>query len=162
MPDRPRFDAHILTPTLQVTGQAEPVGPWLDFLNNRDKHTFTVHHARVMSIGVAAAPVDRPQLFMIRDQVSMIALLGSSARDGITMVRNSVMAIIHIGPIVCRGEIHLGVDTPLAIYFDDLAGNYFPVTNADLHALSPLPVLLPAKVDIALINRSMVQAYYPA
>lgn len=161
MPDRPRFDAQILTPALQVTGQAEPVGPWLDFLNNREKLNFTVFNARFMLIGLAGVPVDRPQLFMNRNQVSLIALLGTGVRDNITMVRNSVMSIIHVGPVVCRGEIHLGVDTPLGVYFDDLTGDFFPVTAANLHSLVPLPVPLPAKTEIVLINRAMVQAYYP-
>ncbi len=50
------------------------------------------------------------------------------------MLRNVQTAIAHIGPVICRGEWHMGMDATLLTFMDDLPGNFFPVTNADLHA----------------------------
>lgn len=76
------------------------------------------------------------------------------------MLKNVHMAIAHVGPIVCRGEFHMGVDKTLATYIDELTGSYFPITNVDLHSLAPLPVPLPRKADLILVNRAQMQLYY--
>jgi hypothetical protein len=158
--ERPIFGAQILTVAMQIAGRAEPIGPWLDFLNSRDKINMSVRDARLVPLVAGAAPVERPQIFMNRNLISLLVLTDSGVRDSINMMKNTVTAILHIGPVICRGEIHIGVDTPLGLYFDDLTGNFFPVTNAALHTLTPLPIPLPRQVDLVLINRMMVQAYY--
>ena len=158
--ERPIFGAQILTVAMQIAGRAEPIGPWLDFLNSRDKVTMAVRDARLVPLITGAAPVERPQVFANRNLISLIVLTDPGVRDSVNMMKNVVTAILHIGPVICRGEIHIGVDTPLGVYFDDLTGNFFPMTNVSLHTLSPLPIPLPKQADLAMINRTMVQAYY--
>lgn len=51
---RPRFNVVVVLPTFEMTGAIEPIGPWLDFMNSRDKHVITVYAARVAPIGAAA------------------------------------------------------------------------------------------------------------
>ena len=70
------------------------------------------------------------------------------------MLRNVQTAIAHIGPVICRGEWHMGTDATLATFIDDLPGNFFPITNADLHAKVALPAPLPHKAEMMLVNRS--------
>jgi hypothetical protein len=161
MIERPTFSAQILTVAMQLAGRAEPIGPWLDFLNSRDKINMSMRDARVVPLVAGAAPVDRPQIFMNRNLISLMVLTDPGVRDSINMMKNTALAIFHIGPVICRGEIHIGVDTPLGLYFDDLTGNFFPVTNASLHSLTTLPIPLPRQADLVMVNRMMVQAYYP-
>ena len=162
MIERPVFNSQIITATTQMIGKAEPVGPWLSFLNNRDKFNLLMRDARIMSLTAGVAPVDRPEIFVNRNLASMVVLLDAGVRDSMQMMRNVIMAIMHIGPIICRGEIHIGADTPLGLYFDDLPGNFFPVTNASLHSVLPMPAPLPRQSELLLINRTMVQTYYAA
>jgi hypothetical protein len=71
-------------------------------------------------------------------------------------------AIAHIGPVICRGEWHMSMDATLATFLDDLAGDFFPVTNADLHAKVALPAPLPPKAELMLVNRQHVSMSHPA
>ena len=56
----------------------------------------------------------------------------------------------------------MGMDATLATFTDDLPGNFFPVTNADLHAKVTMPVSLPHKAELILVNRQHVLVYHPA
>ena len=164
MPDfsRPRYDAVIITQGFQVTGQIEPIGPWLDFLNSKDKFTLPVYNARLMAIGVSVGPApEKPQLMLNRNDVILIYLPDKNSHQSVNMLRNVQSAIAHIGPVVCRGEWHMGMDASLATFIDDLSGNFFPITNADLHAKIALPAPLPHKAELIIVNRLHVPVYHP-
>ena len=163
MPDmtRPRFNVQVVTPAFVIAGQMEPVGTWLDFLNSRDKYEIVVQAARVFPIGSAAASVpEHAQVCLTRSNVCLIVLLDSAVQQSVHMLKRTVMAISHIGPIVCRGEYHMGVDAQLSTYFDDLVGNFFPLTDVDLFPAVAMPTSLPRKAELVIANRAQVQVSY--
>lgn len=165
MPDvtRPRFNVAIITTAFQVTGQVEPIGPWVVYLNNIDRHTVPVLNARALPIGaVHGSALERPQLYLNRADICLIALLDASAREAVTVMKTSRVAICHLGPLICRSEFHMGAEAQLITFFDDLNGHFFPVTNADVYPLVPLPAPLPHKIDLALLNRQQVKMTYAA
>ncbi len=165
MPDfsRPRYNATLLTPAFEITGQLEPIGPWLDWLATKDKWIVPVYQARLMPLGTTpAAGAERPQLFVTRNDICLIYLPDPASHATVNMLKNSHVAVSHIGPLVCRGEWHMGVDASLATFLDDLPASFFPITHADLHSKVMLPVPLPAKADLIIANRQHVTVYHPA
>ena len=165
MPDfaRPRFNATVVVPGFELVGQIEPIGPWLDFLNARDKHTLPMSNTRVLPLGLApSSTAERPQVFAQRAEVQAIYLPERAASDTIYMLKNVQIAICHCGPLVCRGELHMGVDATLATFMDDLPGNFFPITNVELYSNVAMPAPLPRRAELMLLNRAQVQLYFPA
>ncbi len=165
MPDytRPRFAATVIVPGFELVGQIEPVGPWTDFLNAHDKYTLPMVNTRVLPIGTAPGSTsERAQVFALRSQVQLIHLPERAAHETIYMLKNAQIAICHVGPLICRGELHMGVDATLATFLDDQTGNFFPMTNVELFSTTALPVALPRKADLVLLNRTQIQLYYPA
>ena len=159
---RPRFEAMVITPTFQITGQIEPVGTWLDFLNAKDKFTVTVLNAHVLAIGTSVGPApEKPQAYVNRNDICFIHLPDRDAHQSVYMLKNVQAAIAHLGPVICRGEWHMGVDATLSTFVDDLPGNFFPITNADLHAKVAMPAPLPHKAELILVNRLHVSIYHP-
>ena len=113
---RPRYEATVITTAFQITGQIEPFGPWLDYLNTRDKIAVPVYNAHILAIGTAVGTApEKPQVY-----------------------------------VNCQD-----------IYLIYLPGNFFPITNADLHARVALPAPLPHKADMMLVNRQHVAIYHP-
>jgi hypothetical protein len=164
MPDftRPRYTATVVTADFYITGKLEPIGPWLDFLNAKDKYTLPIYDARILLIGAAAgAAPEKPQVYVNRHDICFIHLPDRTAHQNVNMMRNAQFAIAHIGPVVCRGEFHMGADATLLTFMDDLSGNFFPVTNADLHAKVTLPAPLPQKAELLLVSRLHVPVYHP-
>ncbi len=160
---RPRYHATLLTPAFEITGQLEPIGPWLDWLASKDKLIVPVYDAHLMPLGAAqAAGAERPQLFVARNDICLIYLPEAASHTTVNMLKHTQLAISHIGPVVCRGEWHLGMDASLATFIDDLPANFFPITHADLHSKVQLPVPLPAKADLVIANRAHVTVYHPA
>jgi hypothetical protein len=160
---RPRWDATVITTEFQITGQIEPIGPWLDYMNTKDKYTLPIHNARILAIGTSVGPAPEKPLVMVnRADVCFIYLPDRNSHQTVNMLRNVKAAIAHLGPVICRAEWHMGVDATLLTFMDDLAGNFFPVTNADLHAKVALPAPLPHKADLLLVNRLHVTIYHPA
>ncbi len=165
MPDftRPSYAATVITPDFEIIGQIEPIGPWLDYLNAKDKYTLPVKNARVLPFGTAASNTpDKPVVFVNRLDVCFIYLPDRAAHQTVNMLRNVQPAIAHLGPFVGRGEFHMGMDASLLTFMDDLAGHFFPITNVDLHAKVALPVPLPPKAELLLVSRLHVPVYHPA
>lgn len=160
---RPRYEATVITTAFQITGQIEPIGPWLDFLNARDKIALSVFNAQALMIGTSVGPApEKPQVHVNRHDVCILYLPDRDSHQTVHMLRNVRIAIAHIGPVICRGEWHMGPDATLATFIDDLPGNFFAVTNADLHAKMVLPAPLPHKAELILVNRLHVTAYHLA
>ncbi len=160
---RPRYDAIVITSAYQIVGQIEPLGPWLDFLNAKDKIMLPVYNARILAIGVSVGPApEKPQVLVNRRDICLIYLPDRDSHQTVNMLRNTQTAIAHIGPVICRGEWHMGMDAKLATFIDDLSGDFFPITNADLHAKVALPVPLPHKAELLLVNRWHMPVYHPA
>jgi hypothetical protein len=165
MPDmlRSRFNATVILPTFEISGQMEPIGPWLDFLNNRDKTIITLYSAHVMPIGASTAPSpEQPHVHVNRAELCVIYLPDRVAHESVYMLKNVQTAIVHIGPIVCRGEFHFGADKTVATYVDELSGNFFPITNVELFSTIALPMPLPRKADLILANRAQLRLFYEA
>lgn len=159
---RPRYEAVIVTPEFQVSGQVEPIGPWLDFLNAKDKITLPVYNAHILAIGISVGPApEKPQVYVNRNEICFIYLPDRASHQSVYMLKNVQTAVAHIGPVICRGEWHMGVDATLATFIDDLPGNFFPITNADLHAKAAMPAPLPHKAELILVNRLRVPVYHP-
>ena len=160
---RPRYEAIVITTTFQITGQIEPIGPWLDFLNAKGKFTLPVYNAHSLAIGTSVGPApEKPQVYVNRNDVCFIYLPDRNAHQTVHMLKNVQPAIAHIGPVICRGEWHMGMDATLSTFVDDLPGHFFPITNADLHAKIALPAPLPHKAELILVNRLHVPVYHPA
>jgi hypothetical protein len=158
---RPRYNATVVLPGFEVVGQIEPIGPWVDFLNSKDKHVLPVLSACVLPFGGAATTPERPQIYVSRNDVLLLYLPDRASHSTVHMLKTVLSAILHAGPLIIRGEIHLGVDATLSTYLDDLVGNFFPLTNAELFSTQPLPVPLPRKADLIFLNRTRLQLYYP-
>ena len=160
---RPRYEATVVTTTFQIMGQIEPIGPWLDFLNTNGKSVLPVHDAHVLMIGTSVGPASKkPQVNVNLRDVCFIYLPDRNSHQTVHMLRNVQTAIAHIGPVICRGEWHMGMDATLSTFVDDLPANFFPITNADLHAKVVMPAPLPHKADMILVNRLHVSIYHPA
>ncbi len=159
---RAQFNATIITRTLEIVGQMEAIGPWLDFINERDRHLITMHTARAFPMGSTTAAPEHAQLYVNRSEICLIYLPDRAAHESVFMLKNTQAMICHLGPIVCRGELHLGADKTIATQIDELAHDFFPLTNADLHSTLPLAVPLPPKADLILANRAQMQFCYAA
>ena len=70
----PLFNSTLVLPGFEVVGQIEPIGPWIDFLNSKDKHVLPVYTARVLPIGGAATTPERAQVFVSRSEVLLLHL----------------------------------------------------------------------------------------
>jgi hypothetical protein len=158
---RPRYNATVVVPGFEIVGQIEPIGPWIDFLNSKDKHILPMYAARVLPIGGAATTPERSQVYVSRADILLLHLPDRASHSTVHMLKNVQAAIVHAGPLVIRGEIHLGVDATLATYLDDLPGSFFPMTNAELFSTHALPVPLPRQADLIFLNRAQLQLYYP-
>lgn len=159
---RPRHNVDILTPEFRVTGQVEPIGPWFDFMNNPDRYTLTVHNAHLCPLGKAdGRESDHTQAILNKQHICMVILLDAEARETVHALSHTNRAISHVGPFICRSDFHMGAETQLVTFFDDMVSDYFVVSNADLHSTITAPTPLPSHVDMLLVNRAQAYTTYP-
>jgi hypothetical protein len=114
-------------------------------------------------IGASVGPApEKSQVYVNRHDICLIYLPDRNSHQTVQMLRSVRTAVAHIGPVVCRGEWHMGMDATLATFIDDMPGDFFAVTNADLHAKVALPEPLPHKAELILANRQYVSVYHLA
>ena len=120
-----------------------------------------VYNAHVLTIGTSVGPApEKPLVYVNCRDVCFIYLPDRNSHQTVHMLRNAQVAIAHIGPVICRGEWHMGPEATLATFIDDLPGDFFAVTNADLHAKVTLPEPLPHKAEMMLVNRQHLAVYH--
>jgi len=161
--NRPRYGVEIITTGFHVKGLVEPVGPWLEFMNNRERHTLTVLNANASPLGGKNSHLpEHPQVYLSRHDVCAVILSDPAARAAMTILKHAEPAIAHVGPLICRCEFHMGAESHLNTFFDDLAGDFFVATHVELYVSATPSNPLPHRAEMMLINRRQVRLFYSA
>ena len=159
MNDSPRHSVEILMVDSRVTARVEPIGSWLDFANEPGRGTIVVHDARIYANDVTdQRSVENPRLSLNKRDILAIVLLDPEGRKSFEIPEPTTSAVCHIGPFICRGQVHLGRCDP-ATMLDDADGDFFVMTAAYFSSRRPLAAPLPA-AEMLLMNRRQVQMYY--
>ena len=160
---RRSYQVDVLSPHLRISGRIEPIGPWIDYLNSPDRHTLLVTAAHVCPLGDANGHgFDQERVIINKHDVCLIVVLDEDARDGIQLMRNSQRAISHVGPYVCRSDFHMGAESNLTTFLDELHGDFFAATDADLYSSMTLPSPLPRHASLIIMNRAQMRLHHPA
>jgi hypothetical protein len=152
-----RYPVQVLTTAFYIEGGLEPIGPIINFLNDKDRQFFVFLDATVTPLtpGPMGA-VTRSQIIVPKKDVIALYLDGPNVRSNVQLLRRVERCIMYLPPFVCRGEFHLGEDTRWADMLSLLAGDFFGVTSASMFPLSALPGKFPQQADIVFLNRLFV------
>lgn len=156
------YQVDILSPDLRISGRVEPIGPWIDFLNNPDRHTLLVSDAHVCPLGNGNHAFDQAQVVVNKHNICIIVVLDENAHEAFQLLRNTKRAISHIGPYICRSDFHMGVEASLVTFIDEMHGDFFAATDADLYCTMTTPSPLPSHAPLMIMNRKQMRLHHAA
>jgi hypothetical protein len=153
-----RYPAQVLTTAFHIQGGIEPIGPILDFVNDKDRQFFVFFDTTVSLLTPGPmGQVTRSQLIVPKTNVVAIYIDNAAARSSVQLLKRVERCILYLPNLVCRGEFHLGADTRWADMLGLLPGDFFAITSASAFPLAPLPGPFPQQTDLLILNRQHVQ-----
>ena len=157
-----RYDVQILGHTFQFSGQMEPVGRVLDYLNDENRSTFPLYDVRISPItpGSPLAGITRPELIVSETELGLVFFLDPEYRQKVDVLKNFDRVVAYTPHAVLRGNFHRGVETRLGDVFDVMQGTFLALTDVNVFPLTELPAPFPTQTDLIIANCSYIHLYH--
>ncbi len=156
-----RYPAQVITRDYHIEGGLEPIGPIINFCNDKDRAYFVFLDVTVTPMTPRPmGAVTRSQIIIPKTDVVGFYLDDPKVRSTVHLLRRIERCIMYLPPFVCRGEFHLGEDTRWVDMLSLLAGDFFAVTSASIFPLVALPGKFPQQADIVFLNRLFVRVLH--
>jgi len=150
----------IYTPNFLITGRVVPEGPLVGWLNIPNKRVLVIQTAQVSSLSPNSPlnPAALPQITVPKEQIIALEVL-----DGMGTMRvepRQVPAAFYTERFVIKAELRLPAQAPPERYFNLLVGNFFTVTNPQLHPILATRPSQDSPGKMLVLNRAKIDFYH--
>ena len=134
---RRRFQIEILTDTYLATGELEPIGPFMLYLNDASRPTFVLKGVVLTAIDPAnlTGIVKMEELQVFKKHVVAIRLPDASTRNTLPLMPKREMFRIITKHYAIQATFACGPDTPVYELFESIHGDWAPCIDAHVHPL---------------------------
>ena len=144
-------------------GLVAPAGQaFLGWLNNVSQRAIVLIRPQAMglasdSIVQAFSPA---QVAVPKSRIVALDLMDEAARRSIQLAPRRVPAAIYAGGFVIRANLHPTGEMPVTNLFNVMGGEFFSVSQAEIHSAVPARDFGPAQAEILLISQRWVDFYH--
>ncbi len=154
----PRYPVQVVTTAFHIQGIMEPIGPVLDYLNDASRQHVPFHDATVSPLTPGPmGQVVRPQILFSKSDIVALYLDDAGGRSAVSLLRRVERGIVYLPSLVCRCELHMGVDTRWQDMLSLMPGDFFGITAVSAFPLIALPGPFPQQAELLILNRKHVR-----
>jgi hypothetical protein len=159
---RPRYPVQVITTQYVFTGEVEPFGPLVLWLNDTSREAISLYGVQgaALDAGRAVETLARDELLLLKHDIVAIDLPSPEARQTVSLMPRSEKVVIYTARFVFSGAYSLSAETRLPEMLDTLKGDFFPLLSAQLHPLSPPRVPVFRASEMVILNRRQLSAYH--
>ena len=155
------YHAELLTEHYLLTGEMEPFGPLMTYLNDASRAALRLKNMQAKSLdpSLALDTFHADEMMVRKDEIVIIRPLDPVSQSTVPlMVRRETLRVF-IGRFVLQGEFSCGQDIPISDIFDVSPAHWVPCVDAHAHIVqrSKQPIFSTAKV--VLINEAHIRFY---
>ncbi len=156
------FIIRVYTPSYVLIGQSESSNAFLGWLNNPNKQTLDLVEVQGLSLDPSATLVNFSQSLVTlpKRQILAIDMVSPEAQASVQMSSRAELSVLYTGRFVIQADMHPTGDMPVSHMFSVMGGDFFPVSNAQLHPVVPTRKLPTNSARVMIVNKSFVDFYH--
>ncbi len=155
------YHVELLTEHYILTGELEPFGPLMTYLNDASRVALRLKSLEAKSLDPSLAlDTFRADEVMVRkDEIVIIHPLDAMSRNTVPLMARREVLRVFIGRFVLQGAFSCGQDTPISDIFDISPAHWYACVDAHAHIVqrSRQPIFSTAK--LLLINKAHIRFY---
>jgi hypothetical protein len=156
------FVIRVYTPSYVLIGQSESSNAFLGWLNNPNKQTLDLLEVQGLSLHPNATLVNfsQPLVTLPKRQILAIDMVSPEAQASVQMSSRAELSVLYTERFVIQANLHPTGDMSISHMFSVIGGDFFPVSNAQLHAIIPTRNLPANSARVMIVNKSFVDFYH--
>ncbi len=155
------FHTQLFLDSFALKAIIKPLGDLLIYMNDNNRSTLPLTEVELFPLHADRQfkQVQQAQMTITKHFVAAIGLLNEPETEKMQLLRAKRPVIFYTNRLVVRGDLHVNEDAPDEDLLDD-SRDFFPISNAKVFPIRPLPANLTMAFPIVLINHSAVRAYH--
>jgi hypothetical protein len=160
---RRRYRVRIYTSELILDGQLEPIGRLMDDLDDPSKTSSLLYQAQIRPLVADSSlrPFGLQEVTTSKSDFHLVYVADADDRDGLVLMKRTELMIAYTSRFVIRGRFHMGIETHLRYFVDDLSSSFLPVDEATIYPLFQPSVDIPRRYPLLLVNKQQIRLYHP-
>jgi hypothetical protein len=160
---RQAYPVQVLTATHEVTGTYQPIGQFMNAINNPGSTCFPLHEASYtpLATGVTLRSISVPQLTVGKNDIQFICFQDDTLKNELHMLKRVARMILYTPAFALRGEVHLGVEDQPHDMLDTLRGQFQPLTDATIFPLHETRASVKRQHSLIVVNTQAIHLYHP-
>ncbi len=152
----------LFTSTLKIEGKLEPMGDFINALNDPRRNFLPVHEATLspLAVGNPLSASAVPQLIVNKNEAVFVILMDRNDYSNIRLLTNVARLTMYTASYAIQAEFHLGGEMRERDLLDTVTTDFVPMTKAQFFPLVPAKTSVPSQVEFALLNRRFVHSYF--
>jgi hypothetical protein len=156
------FVIRIYTPSYVLIGQSESSNAFLGWLNNPNKQTLDLLEVQGLSLDPSATLINfsQPLVTLPKRQILAIDMVSPEAQASVQMSSRAELSVLYTERFVIQANLHPTGDMPVSHMFNVMGGDFFVVSDAQLHPIIPTRKLPTTSARVMVVNKSFVDFYH--
>lgn len=156
------FVIRVYTPSYVLIGQSESSNAFLGWLNNPNKQTLDLLEVQGLSLDPNATLVNfsQPLVTLPKRQILAIDMVSPEAQASVQMSSRSELSVLYTERFVIQANLHPTGDMPVSHMFNVIGGDFFAVSDVQLHPIIPTRKLPTNSARVMIVNKSFVDFYH--
>jgi hypothetical protein len=157
------YPVRVFTATHVMQGVHQPVGSFMNALNDADSICFAVNDATFEPLAARSMlrPVSVPEAVVNKHDILFICLLDDTLQNELNMLKRVERLIAYTPAFALRGDFHLGAEAQTRDMVDAFRGQFQPVTDVTIFPLIETNVDISRQESLVIVNTHALSPYHP-
>jgi hypothetical protein len=153
------YPVEVLTASYQISGEFQPRGNMIIFLNDANVSSLTITNATLMPLmpGARTGAIPSPELYVLKSEVQVL-IIGDFPPEEAQLMPKKLPLVCFTDTYAIRATFHVGAETQPADVFS-VQSLFLPITDLDIFTLRPLTQEIGGQADLAFIYRPAVRVF---
>jgi hypothetical protein len=160
---RRSYPVQVFTATHRIEGIFEPVGNFMNAINNPESTCFPMSNATFtpLASGKALRSISVPEVVVNKADIVYVCFQDDTVQKEMNIFKRVARMVVYTPGFAVRGDFHLGVEDQTRDMLDTLRGQFQPLTDVTVFPLIEAQVSIDRQHDLILLNTQKVQLYHP-
>ena len=157
------YPVQVYTATHVIEGEHQPVGSFMNAINEADNVCFAVNEATFTPLAAQTMlrPVSVPEVVVNKHNILFICLLDDTLQGELNMLKRVQRVIAYTSAFALRGDFHLGAEAQTRDMVDTFRGEFQPLTDVTIFPLIETRVNIVREQSMVIVNALAIQIYHP-